>query len=388
MAEPQSEYENEVFRSSVCWDFTLRATSPGKTFPTEDAFLPWIDQMFAQHPTGMELIILPNASRPNPYATPYGFVAVLDPTKPVHPLLFDRHFGLGTTAVFLAPPADGPFAMFESNDSKFKALGKIWDVAREHKLVGEGSSLSLCQTVVIERGVACPRYALVVTAENEEVSSEFTDYVETCFEESIPSSDAFLLERGLAKVKGLIETAKRYRVGILDAAMRALEVSAKSGLDAYSDTPYHGLSYMARTKKAVYISYGVLCTDVKSLFRAISPTAGFVELLGGWSGVPEAMTGFPTTMHCSRGASEPVEPGSPYLNQYIASGNETIVEAIQPSGTRFAERLEAERELEGMLGRRYIHAELHWYPIVLFAPTRETIGNQLDASVLSDIAFM
>jgi hypothetical protein len=94
-AEPQTEHGIGDRPSSAYWEFTLRAISPGKTFPTEDAFLPWIDQMFAQHPTGMDLIILPNASRPNPYATPHGFVAVFDPEKPVHPLLFDRHFGLG-----------------------------------------------------------------------------------------------------------------------------------------------------------------------------------------------------------------------------------------------------------------------------------------------------
>jgi len=308
--------------------------------------------------------------------------------QPVHPLLFDRHFGLGTTAVFLAPASGGPFAMFESKDSKKRALDAIKSAARDHNLIGEGSSLSLCQTMVIERGVSCPRYALVVTAENEEVSSEFTDYAETCFEDSVSSSEAFLLEKGLAKVQGLVERAKRYRVGILDAVMKAMGVSAKNGSEAYSDTPYHGLSYMARTKKTVYVSYGVICTNVKSLFRAISPTAGFVELLGGWSGVTEAMTGFPTTMHCSRDVAEPVGPDSPYLNEFIVSGQGQTFEPIQPSGTRFAERSEAERELEGMLGRKYSQIEIHWHPIVLFAPSRETIGNQLDASVLSDIAFM
>ena len=390
-AEPPLEPEAAESRSSTCWDFTLRAVFPSKTFPIEDAINPWLEQLLSQHPTGMNLIVLPNASRPNPYSTPHGFVAVMDQSKPIHPLLFDRRFGLGTTAVFIAPPKKGPFDMFASRESKEKVLRAIKKTAEELRLVGEGSSLSLCQTMIVERGVSCPRYALVVTAENEEVSTEFTTYAEKCYEDGVTSSNAFLLDEGLAKVKAMVEKAKRYRVGILNAALTAIEVSAKTESDAYSDTPYHGFSYMARARQTIYVSYGVFCTEVKSVFRALSPTAGFVELLGernGWSGVPEAMTGFPTTMHRSRDVSEPEDAGSPYTNDLLVTGSGSSFTPIPPSGMRFAERTGSERELESQLGRKYAHTERHWYPIVLLAPSRETLGNKLDVSVLSDILFM
>lgn len=391
LIEDQLADEPVQGRSSVCWDFTKRTIDPGQNFPIEDAIRPWVDQLFTQHPFGMRLIVLPNASRPNHYSTPYGFGAVMDPSVPVHPLLFDRHFGTGTLAAFIEPPKGGPLDMFASQESKEKALAVFKRVVAEHGLIGEETSLSLCRATAVKHGVAHPVYAVVLTAHDEEVAKDFTAYVEKCFSDSVPAQKAFLLNEGFRTIEQMSEKAEARRRSVLKSVLDALGVSARAGPDGYSSTPYHGFSYMARKQLAIYISYGVFCTEKRSVFRALAPAAGFVELRGGdtgWSGVPEAMNGFPTTMHREHTTQDTTGVDPQYANNLFVTGKGAEFEPLAPTGARFSDRTTHEREVESLLGRKYSHNEIHWAPVVLVVPGVQSVEDALDVSVLSDMLFV
>lgn len=360
-----NEFMQEHTRPFVDWSFTLKETNPEVMFPVEETLRPWAAQLSSIYPSGCNIVLMPNISRPSQYAAPHGFVAVFDPNQLMHPLLTDRKFGLGTTVMYLELADSAPM------DAQLirKALRHA---SRTHSLSGEDSILGLYQKKAIVNGRVVDQYALIVTAVFEDIAADFREYAERAFSEKVNVRDAFLVGDNLKRIQDMAIKAKSRRRGILAAAASELGYKRTLEESMFSETPYHGFAYDTKGNQVTYMSNASVCNGTATtFFRHLSPATGYVELFGGsmpWYGKAEAMWCFPTTMRMSAKAPKTAsDPLAPFIVN-VDDDTDTPCPGAQ-SLDKFVPRSMQERSLEESLGRAYPHEEAHWFPISCVMPS-------------------
>lgn len=381
----QAEFAAPVFMQEhpypfVEWGFTPNPTNPEKMYQVEETLRPWISQLQSIYPTGLRLVLMPNISRPSQYAAPHGFVAIFDPQAVVHPLLIDRWFGLGTTAMYL------DIEEIEARGQQ-EIRAALRSAARKHGLTGEGSLLGLYRKTCIVNGQIAVRYALIITAVLERTAADFVKYAEEAYNKKVSVLDAFLLGDNLKKIQEMTSAAKTMRRNILVDAANGLGKIRSLEEAMFSDTAYHAFAYDQKNCRVTYTSNASPCgnnSSNTSFFRHLSPATGYIEFLGGsrtWFGVPDAMWCFPTTMRLA-GKTGPMsaKPIAPFIVN-VEDDTDTPAQAAQYP-EKYVERSMEERSLEEALGRMYSHTEAHWVPVSVVMPK----PNMTDAFNLSNLA--